>query len=48
MSAIDAGSRSTPYANEPEPNGRRVNLGRYGNTQWASLSRSKGLYILVR
>jgi len=35
---IDAGSTSSDYSNEPEDNGNRVNIGRYGNTIYASLS----------
>lgn len=33
---IDAGHSNSAYANEPEPNGSRVNLGRYGNTPEAT------------
>lgn len=33
---IDAGDPASPYANEPTPNGSRVNMGAFGNTQWAS------------
>ena len=29
---IDAGDPSSPYANEPEPNGGRIDMGAYGNT----------------
>jgi len=36
--AIDAGNPSSSYANEPAPNGSRVNLGCYGNTAEASKS----------
>ena len=36
--AIDAGNPSSDYSNEPEPNGNRINLGRYGNTTEASKS----------
>ena len=36
--AIDAGNPSSPFANEPNPNGGRVNLGCYGNTAEASKS----------
>lgn len=36
--AIDAGDPVAAYANEPEPNGRRINLGAYGNTEVASLT----------
>ena len=34
--AINAGAPTTGYANEPEPNGGRVNMGMYGNTPYAS------------
>ena len=33
---IDAGKPATAYANEPVPNGGRVNMGAYGNTVQAS------------
>ena len=36
--AIDAGDPADPYANEPDPNGGRVNMGGYGNTDQASKS----------
>jgi len=36
--AIDAGNPSSDYANEPAPNGGRINLGCYGNTAEASKS----------
>lgn len=36
--AIDAGDTGSSYANEPSPNGGRVNLGAYGNTPEASRS----------
>ena len=35
---IDAGDPSSPFAQEPEPNGGRVNLGAHGNTPEASRS----------
>lgn len=35
---IDAGLASSDYSNEPEDNGDRINVGRYGNTTQASLS----------
>jgi uncharacterized membrane protein len=35
---IDAGYASSDYSNEPEDNGDRVNIGRYGNTIHASIS----------
>lgn len=45
--AIDAGDPASAYSNEPTPNGRRVNLGFYGNTPWASCSRH-GIMLLVK
>ena len=36
--AIDCGDSEADYANEPTPNGGRLNLGAYGNTTEASLS----------
>jgi len=36
--AIDAGNPAAAYANEPTPNGGRVNMGCYGNTAEASKS----------
>ncbi len=35
---IDAGYASSDYSKEPENNGNRINIGRYGNTIYASLS----------
>ncbi|KAF5437430.1 PKD repeat-containing protein [Candidatus Methanophagaceae archaeon] len=35
---IDAGDPAFDYSNEPEPNGKRINLGAYGNTREASKS----------
>ncbi len=35
---IDAGYLSSDYSNEPEDNGNRINIGRYGNTIYASKS----------
>jgi len=37
---IDAGYPSSAYSNEPKPNGNRINIGRYGNTIYASKSKS--------
>ena len=46
---IDAGSAGFPVGLEPEPNGRRVNLGAYGGTQWASMtSGAIGLVMVVK
>ena len=36
--AIDAGNPASPFANEPTPNGGRVNMGYYGNTSEAAKS----------
>ena len=44
---VDVGDPISPYGNEPKPNGRRVNLGFYGNTSEA-LSSICGMYITVR
>ena len=47
--AVDAGDPTSPYENEPRPHGRRVNLGFYGNTPWATCRRSHdGTFIIVR
>ncbi len=35
---IDAGYPNSDYSKEPEDNGNRINIGRYGNTVYASLS----------
>lgn len=35
---IDAGKPSSDYSREPDPNGRRINIGTYGNTVEASKS----------
>ena len=45
--AIDAGDPASGWANEPKPNGGRVNLGFYGNTAEAATSRS-GMMVIVR
>ena len=47
--AIDAGDPAGDYRNEPAGrNGRRANLGYYGNTPWATMSAGSGLFIIVR
>ena len=47
--AVDAGDPSSPYGNEPRPHGRRVNLGFYGNTPWATSARlNAGTTIIMR
>ena len=44
--AIDAGDKSVKCV-EPKPNGHRVNMGCYGNTPWATRSKS-GTLLFVR
>jgi predicted outer membrane repeat protein len=39
---IDAGDPNTPVADEPEPNGGRINMGAYGGTPEASMSLDTG------
>ena len=46
--AIDAGDPASPCANEPKPNGHRVNMGAYGNTAYASLSKRIGFLLLFK
>jgi hypothetical protein len=46
---IDAGDPESDWSKEPYPNGRRINLGAYGGTPYASKSRPPvGVLILVR
>ena len=45
--ALNTGDPKSDYANEPKPNGRRVNLGAYGNTPWATMSPA-GTALIVR
>ena len=45
-SAVDAGDPAVKCT-EPKPNGRRVNLGAYGNTPWATMSPA-GTALIVR
>ena len=44
--AMDAGDPAVKCV-EPHPNGRQVNLGFYGNTPWATMSKG-GTMLLVR
>ena len=50
--AIDAGDPASDFRNEPNCkigyHGKRVNLGGYGNTPWATMSTKPGFYLLVR
>lgn len=43
--AIDAGDPGSDWSKEPKPNGRRVNLGAYGNTSEAACT--SGLILMV-
>ena len=45
--ALNAGDPASDYSGEPTPNGRRVNLGAYGNTPWATMSPG-GTMIFVK
>ena len=45
--AINAGDPKSDWSNEPKPNGRRVNMGAYGNTPWATMSPA-GTALIVR
>ena len=50
---IDAGDPDSDYSLEPEipgagGNGHRVNLGAYGNTPEAALTKPKGFFLLLR
>ena len=45
--AIDAGDPASPYGNEPKPNGRRVNLGGWGNTPYATRLSAGGMMLMV-
>jgi hypothetical protein len=50
--AIDAGDKTSSYANEVDSSngwhGRRVNLGAYGNTPWATMTPYPGSVIRIR
>jgi hypothetical protein len=50
--AIDAGDPASAYAQEPDTqdgwHGRRINMGFYGNTPWATLTPFKGGVIYLR
>jgi hypothetical protein len=43
---IDTGYSSSDYSNEPEDNGDRINIGRYGNTEYASISGNIPGYVV--
>ena len=50
--AVDAGDPNSDYSMEPDTNsgwhGKRVNLGAYGNTPWATLTRYPGAAVYLR
>ena len=50
--AVDAGDPNSDYSMEPDTNsgwhGKRVNLGAYGNTPWATLTRYPGSAVYLR
>ena len=46
--AIDAGDPASDWSREPRPNGRRVNIGYYGNTPGATTSLPKQMVIILR
>jgi hypothetical protein len=43
---IDAGYPESDYSKEPENNGGRINIGRYGNTGYASISGNMPRYVV--
>ena len=46
---IDAGDPLAPFGAEPRPNGKRLNLGRYGGTEEASLTFvTPGTFLMVQ
>ena len=47
--AIDAGDPTAAFGDEPMPNGKRLNLGRYGGTAEASLTFvPPGTFLMVQ
>lgn len=44
--AVDAGRLDSPFADEPLPNGQRVNLGAYGDTAHATVSNEPLLQVV--
>ncbi len=45
---IDAGDPAMPVGLEPQPNGRRINIGAYGGTAEASRSMIRGTQLMLR
>ncbi len=46
--AIDGGDPDSPFSKEPDPRGKRINLGAYGNTAQASKSPVGGTVLLFQ
>ena len=46
--AIDTGDPRSPWRREPSPNGRRVNLGFYGNTPYATRTGKMGTLVIIK
>ena len=44
---VDAGNPASGWENEPSPNGGRINIGRYGNTERAAKTPSNAMLTLV-
>ncbi len=44
---VDAGNPADPYGGEAQPNGWRINVGPYGNTEQASLSTERVPYLMA-
>ncbi len=42
---IDSGDPTSDFSNEPEPNGDRINIGRYGNTSEATITTTPGVTV---
>ena len=45
--AIDAGDPDSDFSKEPMPNGKRINLGAYGNTPYAT-ARGRGMMLILK
>lgn len=45
QAVVDGGDPSDPYDREPQPNGRRVNMGAFGNTMYAATTNAKGVAV---
>lgn len=45
---IDVGDPADDFASEPDPNGKRINIGAYGGTDTASKSKYMGTVIMIK